>query len=820
MAAETGTLFIGMDLDEETRKPKTSRLEIPSHHLTTHGVIVGMTGSGKTGLGVVLLEEVLRSGVPALILDPKGDMGNLALQFPDLRAEDFEPWVDPAEASRDGVTPRELATRTAERWKQGLAASGLGVEEARALRDAAELRILTPGSTAGIPLNVLGDLSAPDGDWEEQGEVLREEIEGLVSGLLVLAGIDADPVTSREHILLANLVEHAWRQGQDLDLATLLMQIQDPPLRRLGVFELDQFFPPKDRMALAMRLNGLVAAPSFAEWLEGEPLDMEALLRTPDGRPRASVVYLSHLTETERQFVVTLLLSKMVTWMRQQPGTSDLRALVYVDEVFGLAPPTAEPPSKRPMLTLFKQARAHGVGLVIATQNPVDVDYKLMSNAGLWMVGRLQTERDKARVLEAMKSASGDVDVSAWDARMGQLGKREFVLKTARSSQPSLFTSRWAMSFLRGPLTRSELIRLREDGRAGAYTPEQSKVEAGPESEPTRRAATVSGVAGGGPAAARTGDPLAPDESPVPPSVASGVRVRYLDPAAPWAGTVGITGDGGPYQAGLAFKVKLLFDEERSGLSLRHEEEWEAVLFPLGGDPRVEDAAVVDYDERDFRDAPSVEAPYVLPDAPISDAKLFRELAKDLQENLYRGRTLKLLTNPELKLYSRVGEAEERFQARCLEAAEEAADAEVAKLRDRFESKLDTARDRRDRAALRVRELEVDVGTRRQQELVSGAGALLSMFLGGRARASKLSGISSRRSQTRRTQERLSTAEAKVQGYEEEMLELENELAEEVQAVWAEWKEKSRQIQPFEVALEKNDIEVEEPVLFWALAPR
>lgn len=821
MAAETGTLFIGMDLDEETRKPKTSRLEIPSHHLTTHGVIVGMTGSGKTGLGVVLLEEVLRSGVPALILDPKGDMGNLALQFPELRPDDFEPWVDPAEATREGVTPRELATRTAERWKQGLAASGLGVEEARALRDATDLRILTPGSRAGIPLNVLGDLSAPSGDWEEQGEVLREEIESLVSGLLVLADMDADPVTSREHILLANLVEHAWRQGRDLDLATLLMQIQDPPLRRLGVFELDQFFPPKDRMALAMRLNGLVAAPSFAEWLEGEPLDMETLLRTPDGRPRASVVYLSHLTETERQFVVTLLLSKMVTWMRRQPGTSDLRALVYVDEVFGLAPPTAEPPSKRPMLTLFKQARAHGVGIVIATQNPVDVDYKLMSNAGMWMVGRLQTERDKARVLEAMKSASGDVDVSAWDARMGQLGKREFVLKTARSSHPSLFTSRWAMSFLRGPLTRSELLRLREEGRTGASTPTGRHAGDGATpSEPTASGSEAAPDAGLRTGVSTATEALAPDESPVPPSVASGVRVRYLDRAAPWAGTLGIAGEGGRYRAGVAFKVRLLFDEERSGLSLRHEEEWEAVLFPLGADPRVEDAVVVDYDERDFRDAPGTEAPYVLPEAPISDAKLFRGLAKDLEEHLYRGRTLKLLTNPELKLYSRVGETEDRFQARCLEAAEEAADAEVAKLRDRFESKLDTARDRRDRAALRVRELEVDVGTRRQQELVSGAGALLSMFLGGRARASKLSGISSRRSQTRRTQERLSTAEAKVQSYEEEMLELENELAEEVQAVWAEWKEKSRQIQPFEVALEKNDIEVEEPVLFWALAPR
>ena len=826
MAPQPGTLFVGMDLDEETRKPTASRLEIPSHHLTTHGVIVGMTGSGKTGLGVVLLEEVLRSGVPALILDPKGDMGNLALRFPELRAEDFEPWIDPAEASREGVTLRELAARTAERWRTGLAGSGLGTEDVRAFRDAADLRIYTPGSTAGVPLNVLGDLSAPEVSWEEQGEVLREEIEGLVSGLLVLAGLDADPITSREHILLANLVEHAWRQGRDLDLATLLVQIQDPPLRRLGVFELDQFFPARDRMALAMRLNGLVASPSFAEWLQGEPLDMDALLRAPDGRPRASIVYLSHLTETERQFVVTLLLSKMVTWMRQQPGTSDLRALVYVDEVFGLAPPTAEPPSKRPMLTLFKQARAHGVGMVIATQNPVDVDYKLMSNAGTWMVGRLQTERDKARVLEAMKSAAGDVDVSAWDARLGELGKREFVLKTARSSQPSLFTSRWAMSFLRGPLTRAELLRLRDEGITAPATPaEQARgtVGSGGTTDDVLRGGPVSPsmpTTGSAALGSDAGAELASDESPVAPSVASGVRVTYLDPAAPWAETAGVSVGGSCYRAGIALKVRLLFDEERSGLSLRHDEEWEAVLFPLERSPRAEDARLVDHDERNFRDAPAVEAPYVLPEAPIHDAKLFKDLVSDLEAHLYRSRTLQLLANPELKLFSRVGEQEAEFRARCLAAAEDEADQEAAKLRDRFESKLDTARDRRDRAADRVRELEVDVGTRRQQELVSGAGELLSMFLGGKARARSLSGISSRRSQTRRTRERLSSAASKLQSYEEEILGLEDELAEEVEALWTEWKAKAEVVQPFEVTLEKNDIQVQDPFLFWVLGER
>lgn len=809
MSKERGDLYVGIDLDESSRKPTSTRREVEAHHLTTHGVIVGMTGSGKTGLGVVLLEEILQAGIPALILDPKGDMGNLALRFPDLAAADFEEWVDPAEAAREGITTPELAARTAERWTKGLAGSGLGPAEVRAFTEGAEVRIFTPGSTAGIPMNVLGDLSAPKGDAARDQETLREEIEGLVSGLLVLAGIDADPITSREHILLANLVEHAWSQGIDLDLATLLMQIQDPPMRRMGVFELDTFFPAKDRTALAMRLNGLVASPSFAAWMQGEPLDMDTLLWAPDGRPRASVVYMSHLTETERQFVVTLLLSKMVTWMRQQPGTSDLKALVYVDEVFGLAPPTAEPPSKKPMLTIFKQARAHGVGMVISTQNPVDVDYKLMSNAGTWMIGRLQTERDKARIIEAMRSASGDVDVTSWGARIGELGKREFVLKTARTSKPALFTSRWAMSFLRGPLTRPELLRLRE-----ADTLQSPAAGAAPaDATPAVGAAAVPAAE---PATSTSPDlaDLADDETLMEPTVSSEARACYLNPAAPWAREVGAGPIGGSLHAGLALRVKLLFDETKA--DLRHDVEWEAVLFPLEPNASVQDAVAVDYDDRDFLAAPVKPAPFVLPSVDVQSADYFRSLKRDLQEHLYRSLTLDLLRNPALKLYSRAGETEEVFRARCMEAAEEAADGEAAKLRDRFERRLKTARERRDGAARRARELEVDVGTRRQNELVRGAGELLSMFLGGKARVRALSGAASRRSQTRRTQERANSAAEKLEGYENAIATLEDDLSRELEEVWSEWREKADAIEPFQVPLEKMDIRVEDPVLFWA----
>ncbi len=797
MGRKPGDLYLGQVLDESSAEPTDAQMQLPSHRLTTHGVIVGMTGSGKTGLGVVLLEEILSAGIPALILDPKGDMGNLLLNFPTFDPQEFQPWVDEGEARRKGMSTSELADDTATLWKEGLARSGIDPERMEELKRSIDFRILTPGSTAGIPLNVIGDLSPPSLSWDEDGETVRDEIEGLVSGILVMADLDPDPLTSKEHILLSNLVEHAWRNGQSLDLPTLIGQVQRPPLRRLGVFDVDTFFPEKERTKVAMRLNGLVASPSFAEWTQGEPLDIDGLLRAPDGRPRASIVYLSHLSESERVFVVTLLLSKLVTWMRQQSGTSELRALVYADEVMGLAPPTAEPPSKRPILTLFKQARAHGVGMVLATQNPVDLDYKLMSNAGTWMVGRLQTERDKARIIEALRSASGEVDVGAWDARISGLSKRQFVLKTARSPQPSLFTTRWAMSYLRGPFTRSELRRLK---------PHQVPDPSSSATLQTRSA----------PARAKqaTLTSLAPDESPVSPKVATGIAVRFLDPAAPWSKGLGVVPGGSRLEAGLAARVRVLFDDQRG--NLRHEEEWEAVFFPLEATLDVGTARIVDHDRRDFKDEPLGEAVYALPEPAVDQADFFRSSKKAIEEHLHRNLALTLFRNVPLKLYSRVGESEDAFRKRCLAAAEEHADAQAEKLRSRYETKLRTAQNRISQAARRVRELEVDTGQRRQQELISGAGEVLSMFLGGRRRTRSLSGISSRRSQTLRTKERLRSAEEKLEDYEEAILELEEDLGTDLEEIWEKWKNAAEELDSFEVGLEKTDVHMDDLFLFWA----
>ena len=544
-------------------------LAVESDDLTTHGVIVGMTGSGKTGLGVVVLEETLLAGVPALILDPKGDMGNLLLTFPDLAPADFRPWVSEDDARAARLSVDELATKTAADWEAGLKVHGIGPDRIRALRDAAEATIYTPGSEAGVPLNVVGSLQAPPLSWETEAETLRDEIEGTVMSLLALVGIEADPLASREFVLLSNLLENAWRAGRDLDLATLIGEVQSPPLRKLGVFDIDSFFPPKERTALALRLNGLLASPAFAAWGKGVPLDIGALLRTPAGKPRAAIVYLAHLSEEERQFAVTLVLSKLVTWMRAQPGTSDLRALVYMDEVFGFAPPTAAPPAKKPILTIFKQARAFGVGMVLATQNPVDLDYKAMSNAGTWMVGRLQTDNDKARVLDGLKSAAGGADLAALDAAIGGLGKREFMLVSAKSSEPLVFATRWAMSYLRGPLTRDQVALLIRDLAVPVPAPEPADAP-----------------------------PPATGATPVAPPVAAGIQVAYLDVAAPWAARLNAAAGGGRLRAYLAARVSIRFDDAKAAVDAR--EEYEALYGPLDEGLDLERETVVDFDDRDF----------------------------------------------------------------------------------------------------------------------------------------------------------------------------------------------------------------------------
>jgi len=459
-------LYVGKEVDPVTGGLGAPVLLDPAD-LLTHGLIVGMTGSGKTGQAIVLIEEALRRGVPVLAIDPKGDLGNLLLLFEDQSAASFAEWIDRDAARREGKDAAAAGAEAAAAWTKGLAEWGLAAADIAALRRSHEATIYTPGSSAGVGLNVMQSLAAPAVPFESAEEDLRDEIAGLVSGLLGLVRIEADPLQSREFILLSTLIEHAWRQGQGLTLESLVPAVADPPFDKLGALSLESVYPRKERQALMMALNNLLASPSFEAWREGEPLDVDRLLRAPDGRPRLSIVYTAHLADEERLFVTALLLDKVKTWMRRQGGTGELRALVYMDEIYGYFPPHPQnPPPKRPLLTLLKQARAQGVGVVLATQNPVDLDYKGLANMGTWFVGKLQTDQDRNRLRDGLLDAG--MPAAALDKLLAATRKRVFLLHDVHRAKPCLVQSRWAMSYLRGPLTRDEIARLMKDRKAGA----------------------------------------------------------------------------------------------------------------------------------------------------------------------------------------------------------------------------------------------------------------------------------------------------------------------------------------------------------------
>ncbi len=751
-----------------------------------------MTGSGKTGLGVGIIEEALLNGIPCLVLDPKGDMGNLALNFPDFSPADFLPWVDEGEAATEGITPEELAAETTEKWKQGLATAGLGPDEMLRLRAQTEVTIYTPGSTSGVPLNVIGSLDAPIVEWADNAEVIRDEIEAFVSSLLVLADVEADPVSSPAHILLSTIIERFWSEGNDLDLATLIGQVPRPPFRKLGVFDVDDFFPEKDRLALAMKLNGVLASPTFSSWLEGMPLDIEELLWDGE-RTRAAVIYLAHLSDTERQFVVTLLLSKFITWMRSQQGASTLKTLIYMDEVFGFAPPTAEPPSKKPILTILKQARAFGAGMVLSTQNPVDLDYKAMSNAGTWMVGRLQTENDKRRILEGLDSAEGSVDISGYDKMISGLKKRQFLLHSTRQD-PVVFATRWVMSYLAGPLTRDQVASI----TAGSAEKLETAATQATNSSPTDDAPPVAGAA----------------SVPVPPPAAEGIPVSFLAPAAPWAKKVGATPTSSSYQAGAAVSVQLLYDEAKADLA--HGETYEAVLFPLSAALSTETVFTVDHDSRDFIDQPQASSPvFELPEAKIQNKSYWTSLQAQLKTHLVANEKESIYHNPELDIYSRVGETLPEFESRCVTAANEAKDIAIVGLQRKHKTRIDRAKATITKSENRVRDLEAEASSKGQEELLSGAGDLLGALFSGRKDSDAIGRAARRRSATSKAKSRVEAAEGKLAADMADLLDLEEELAAEIADLADDYDTKAGAIDEVEISLEKTDITVGEVRLVW-----
>ncbi|HYV13801.1 MAG TPA: DUF87 domain-containing protein [Pyrinomonadaceae bacterium] len=667
-----------------------------SKDLVTHAVCVGMTGSGKTGLCINLLEEAAIDGIPAIIIDPKGDLCNLLLTFPNLAPEDFAPWVE------EGVD----AAQQAQLWKEGLANWGEDGDRIKRLKDAADFRIYTPGSNAGLPVSILKSFVAPPETIRQDNEALSERINTTVTSLLALIGIDADPVRSREHILLSNILNHEWSAGRDLDIAGLIQKVQTPPITKVGVMELDSYFPADARFELAMSLNHLLASPSFASWMEGESLDVAKFLHTEAGKPRHSIFSIAHLSDAERMFFVSLLLNQVLGWMRTQSGTTSLRAILYMDEIFGYFPPVANPPSKLPLLTLLKQGRAFGLGVVLATQNPVDLDYKGLANTGTWFIGRLQTERDKARVLEGLEGIAAGTgqkfDKQAMEQLLAGLDKRIFLLNNVHDDAPEVFETRWALSYLRGPLTRAQ-IKLLMDPLKATATP--------------RAASPAAAVSAPAPVA---NAPAKSERAILPPDVS-----QYYIPVRS-SGAAGAT---------LTYHPMLLGTTEvRYSNSKTVEMTQQLNLLAAFADGPTgldwSQATAIDLPVEDLESEPEAGAQFAEVPSEATKVRSYASWRKDLASWVYRNQRLELLESPTLEIVSNPGENERDFRVRLQQIAREQRDEAVEKLRRKYAPKFEVLEDRKRRAEQAVQRETEQASGQKMQTAISFGATLLSSFLG------------------------------------------------------------------------------------------
>ncbi|HUP00814.1 MAG TPA: ATP-binding protein [Gemmatimonadota bacterium] len=762
-----------------------------SRDLTTHAVCVGMTGSGKTGLCIDLLEEAAIDGIPAIAIDPKGDLGNLLLTFPELRPEDFRPWIDEEEASRRGLDGDAYAAQVAAGWREGLAAWGQDGERIRRLREAVDFTIYTPGSTAGVPLSILRSLEAPPPAIREDAELVGDRIQTTVSSLLGLLGVDADPIRSREHVLVSTVLQTAWKEGQNLDLTGLIRAVQEPGIDRVGVMELESFFPGKERFELAMRLNNVLAAPSFAPWLEGEPLRVDRLLWTETGKPRVSVVSIAHLSDAERMFLVALLLNEVVGWVRTQPGTSSLRAIVYMDEIFGFFPPVANPPSKRPLLTLLKQARAHGLGIVLATQNPVDLDYKGLANAGTWFLGRLQTERDKARVLEGLEGlAERGLDRSRADGILSGLGKRMFLMHNVHEPEPVVFETRWAMSYLRGPLTRAEIQRLTGRERPAAAPAAEG---AGPPETP--------------------GDAVAGEERVPPrarPILSPDIPQRFVPVRGPTEDLV-----YEPFALGVA---AIRFEQTKAAV---REERRVVTAAPLSRDSGAIDwgrGRSLDIGSEDLESRPLEGAGFVDPPGGVGDRRSIARWTKSFSDWVYRSQELIVLKSPTLEEYSGPGEGEREFRIRLQQVARERRDAAADTLRARYEKRIASAERRLSTASAAV---EREAGQARHEKLQTtislGATVLGSLFGGkiGRSTIGRATTAARGVGRSMRQAEDVARAREKAAAVREEVAALEAELQGELDELEQKLDPLAEELERVVVRPRRKDVTVELVALGW-----
>ena len=818
-----GSFYLGSEYDLVRNKITEKPMNYDARDLTTHALCVGMTGSGKTGLCIGLLEEAAIDKVPAILIDPKGDITNLMLQFPNLRTEDFQPWVNTDDARRKGKSAEEYAEYISKLWRKGLKDSGIGSKRIRLLKESVDFSIYTPGSDAGQPISILSSLAVPNLDFDKHAEIIREQISGTVAALLSLAGIDVDPIRSREAILLSNIFETYWRKKENLNLENLIMSIQKPPVKKLGVFDVDTYYPEKDRFQLAMKFNNLVASPSFRSWLEGEPLDIDRIFYTSEGKPRHSIFYIAHLSDREKMFFVTLLLENLLTWVRRQTGTTSLRALLYFDEIFGFVPPVSEPPSKRPLLTLLKQARAFGLGLLLVTQNPVDLDYKGLTNTGTWFIGKLQAERDKDRVLQGLKGAINEVGKNSEKADhesiINKLKSRVFLMHNVHEDLPKVFHTRWVMSYLRGPLTRPQIRGLMETKRL----PTQQVRSVSP-IDTTPMKSTV-------PTPSQV--PVAPqqsvDYSKIPPALDPSITQVFLpielgDRKAINQLSKKLGREIYTEASNLVYKPAILgraiinFVDRRKNI----DEEIKKTLLGhlkngLSG-PDWDQAEKLTYELEELSNIPDkIETNNVsfasIPEKANS-SKEINKIAKDLTNWLYRNIELELRKHKKLNIFQHPNENVRDFTIRLQQVARERRDEEIDKLNDKHSKQIDRLRNKLRKLERGLSSDEAEYEARKREEMLGIGGTVIGVLMGRRPTSAGTT-ISRRRRMSTKAKMDVEETKEDIVELKKDIDDLEKELKEATSEISARWENIGEEIITEKIRPRRTDIQLQLMALGW-----
>lgn len=790
-----GQFYLGRGYDPVAKNVQDDLILYDSKDLVTHGVVLGMTGSGKTGLCLAMLEEAAMDNIPAIIIDPKGDISNLLLLFPELDAQSFRPWINEDDAARKGISPDDFASQTADMWKKGLADWGQDPSRVAALKDKVDINIFTPGSKAGIPVSILSSLDVPPGEIMDDAELLGERVVSTATSLLSLVGITDDTVDSPESVLVSTIFQKAWTDGQSVSLENLIRHIQKPAFDKVGVLDLDTFMPEKSRQALALKFNTLLASPSFAAWLDGAPLDIAKMLHTPAGKPRISIFSIAHLGDTDRMFFVSLLLNQMLGWMRAQNGTTSLRAILYMDEIFGYLPPTANPPSKRPMMTILKQGRAFGLGCLLATQNPVDLDYKALSNIGTWFIGRLQTERDKLRVLDGLEGAAGSqnakFDRGEMETLISGLGNRIFLMNNVHEDHPVLFNVRWAMSYLTGPLTRNQIKTLMDPKRADFGTTGQDAVpsaEANPMGMPGMNA----------PSTAKSARP----------NVGAGVKEIFVQPAGsaddityqPYLLRTGIVHfSSAKADVDAPRTVRLVNPVTATGI------DWDkTVPPPLKLDETGSEPAA----GAGFGDLPGF----------AMNAANYKQVEKDFAEWLYRNQRADVFSCPSLKEWSKLEETEGDFRIRLTQEAREARDAAIEKLRDAATKKIASIQSRLQTAQGQLAKQKAESSSAMMQAGVSVLGGILGAFLGRKSGLGSLAqGTSAigKATGAYKQHEDVTVADGKVQSINAEIEAANADSEAEIAKLTASYDPASLALETESLKPAKTDVQVQTVALLW-----